>query len=187
MSKRELILESMTTLIAEQGIQGTPMSQIAKASGVATGTIYHHFTSKEEIINAIYLEKKKDFQAVIQRAMASKENYRDQFMEIWKGLFDYYLDNPSVLLFTLQVGATPIITPEIRTEGLRYYQIIIDYFKKGQTQKLIKQLDALLIAEMVHANIIKLAELKLRNKALIGSSEIAAAVSYCWDGVSYVK
>ena len=54
--KRSLILQGTLDLIDERGLQSTPMSAIAKRSGVAMGTIYHHFESKEELVAALYVE-----------------------------------------------------------------------------------------------------------------------------------
>lgn len=41
-------------LFVEKGIQSTPTSLIAKEAGVATGTLFHHFKSKEELVHALY-------------------------------------------------------------------------------------------------------------------------------------
>lgn len=54
MTKREKILETAMRLFVEKGIQSTPTSLIAKEAGVATGTLFHHFKSKEELVNALY-------------------------------------------------------------------------------------------------------------------------------------
>ena len=37
-------------LLISQGIQDPSMSQISKTFGVAVGTIYNHFTTKERLI-----------------------------------------------------------------------------------------------------------------------------------------
>ena len=50
MTKKEKILETTLQLIAKNGLNASPMSMIAKEANVATGTIYHHFKSKEEIM-----------------------------------------------------------------------------------------------------------------------------------------
>jgi len=52
--KRETVLNSTLALIRQYGFHGTPMSMIAKHAGVAAGTIYHYFESKDALINALY-------------------------------------------------------------------------------------------------------------------------------------
>jgi AcrR family transcriptional regulator len=53
-TKREKILETAMRLFIERGIHGTATSLIAREAGVATGTLFHHFASKEDLVHALY-------------------------------------------------------------------------------------------------------------------------------------
>ena len=53
-SKRDAILDAMLDVVVERGFHDAPMSLVALRSGASTGVIYHHFASKEEIIQALY-------------------------------------------------------------------------------------------------------------------------------------
>ncbi len=44
----------MLDIVVERGFHDAPMSLVAERSGASTGVIYHHFASKEEIIQALY-------------------------------------------------------------------------------------------------------------------------------------
>jgi AcrR family transcriptional regulator len=48
-SRRREILEIAATIFAQKGFDATTIRDIADASGVWAGSLYHHFTSKEEI------------------------------------------------------------------------------------------------------------------------------------------
>lgn len=52
--KREKIIKTAMRLFVEKGIQGTPTSLIAKEAGVATGTLFHHFKTKEDLVHELY-------------------------------------------------------------------------------------------------------------------------------------
>ena len=47
--KRRQILDAALTLCAEDGLQGAATARIAKAAGVAHGTLFHHVPSKEAL------------------------------------------------------------------------------------------------------------------------------------------
>lgn len=47
--KREAILAAALDLFAERTFEGTPVPLIAERAGVATGTIYRYFESKETL------------------------------------------------------------------------------------------------------------------------------------------
>jgi AcrR family transcriptional regulator len=54
--KRTAILAVASRLFAEKGFGNTPTSEIAREAGVAEGTLYHHFGSKNGIFLTIFNE-----------------------------------------------------------------------------------------------------------------------------------
>ena len=52
-SKREAVLAAATQLFARQGYENTEVDAIAAAAGVAKGTIYFHFQTKEKLFLAV--------------------------------------------------------------------------------------------------------------------------------------
>ncbi len=61
---RRAILDAAYSLIIEQGYAATSMRQIAEQTGIALGGIYNHFSSKEEVFQAIIEERHPFFQII---------------------------------------------------------------------------------------------------------------------------
>lgn len=59
---KNLIFESAIKIFSESGYRGATMDDIAANAGLAKGTLYYHFTSKEEIFNFIVEEGLKILQ-----------------------------------------------------------------------------------------------------------------------------
>jgi AcrR family transcriptional regulator len=59
---RQAILDAAYSLIIEQGYAATSMRQIAERAGLALGSIYNHFSSKDEVFRAIIAERHPFFQ-----------------------------------------------------------------------------------------------------------------------------
>ncbi|WP_068674564.1 TetR/AcrR family transcriptional regulator [Oceanobacillus sp. Castelsardo] len=55
------IIEAAVKVIAENGFHGSQVSKIAKAAGVADGTIYLYFKNKEDILITMFKEKMGQF------------------------------------------------------------------------------------------------------------------------------
>ena len=53
MSRREEIIKVATRLFARKGFCQTAVSEVAKEAGVAQGTVFHHFKSKQNLLAAI--------------------------------------------------------------------------------------------------------------------------------------
>jgi AcrR family transcriptional regulator len=55
--KRNAILSAATEVFAERGLSAAT-SAISSAAGVAEGTLFTYFKTKDELINALYRETK---------------------------------------------------------------------------------------------------------------------------------
>jgi AcrR family transcriptional regulator len=51
--RREVILREAAELFARQGVAGTTVREIADAAGILSGSLYHHFASKDDIVDAV--------------------------------------------------------------------------------------------------------------------------------------
>ncbi|MBN1847051.1 MAG: TetR/AcrR family transcriptional regulator [Deltaproteobacteria bacterium] len=60
MERKETIFHAATRLFADKGYKETSMSEVAKLTGVAQGTIFYHFKSKEDLFLAILEEFKSN-------------------------------------------------------------------------------------------------------------------------------
>ena len=60
LSTKDKIFQSALELFASQGIQATSTAQISKKAGIASGTLFVHFKSKQELIDTIYISIKKN-------------------------------------------------------------------------------------------------------------------------------
>ena len=57
--KKQCILDASLKLFVDNGFHGTSTSEIAKTAGVATGTLFHYFKTKKELINSLYFHTKE--------------------------------------------------------------------------------------------------------------------------------
>ena len=73
--------------IRDRGFAATPMDQIAQASGVAKGAVYHHFPSKEAVFEAVFEVVGLEVEATV-RAAASEA--RDVLASMAAGTRTYF-------------------------------------------------------------------------------------------------
>lgn len=66
--KMELIENTAMACFAENGFHGTSISSIAKKAGISTGLTYNYFSSKEDLLTAIYLKGIKKIIIVRQKS-----------------------------------------------------------------------------------------------------------------------
>lgn len=70
-SKRERILRAATDVFAKNGYFKAKVSEIAKAAGVADGTIYLYFDGKEDVLTTIFREHTRSYLQSLERDLAN--------------------------------------------------------------------------------------------------------------------
>ncbi|ORW20219.1 TetR family transcriptional regulator [Mycolicibacter nonchromogenicus] len=53
MTRRDELLSLAAAMIAERGLRATTVRDIADAAGILSGSLYHHFSSKEEMVDEV--------------------------------------------------------------------------------------------------------------------------------------
>ena len=53
MNRRDELLELAATMFAERGLRATTVRDIADGAGILSGSLYHHFASKEEMVDEL--------------------------------------------------------------------------------------------------------------------------------------
>ncbi len=76
------IFETSMKLFAEKGYDATSIEEITANVGVAKGTLYYHFTSKEEIFNFLVEEGIKLMQNSIDIKTSKLSNYIDKLKAV---------------------------------------------------------------------------------------------------------
>src|ERR1700682_266188 len=70
-TKRERILRAAVDVFAQSGYFNAKVSEIAKAAGVADGTIYLYFDGKEDLLVTIFREHTRNYLQSLERDMAT--------------------------------------------------------------------------------------------------------------------
>ena len=71
--RRDVILERAADLFAKQGVAATTVREIAEAVGILSGSLYHHFASKDDIVDAIVVSFMDDLVSRYDAVLASTE------------------------------------------------------------------------------------------------------------------
>ncbi|AKB85248.1 TetR/AcrR family transcriptional regulator [Methanococcoides methylutens] len=93
MGKREQIINAAIRLFVEQGFDNTPTSQISKEAGVATGTLFNYFSTKEELINEAYLYVKTNLFEMLSESCRSYISTKEAFEGVWFSLIEWGYNN----------------------------------------------------------------------------------------------
>ena len=99
------VRRALRELVAERGFHGASMSAVAARAGVATGTTYTHYASKDELVLAAYCETKAALGAAAGADAGGPP--AERFRRIWLATYHQLARNRDDALFLLQVDASP--------------------------------------------------------------------------------
>ncbi len=95
--KRRVILNAALRVFARQGFHTCRVSDIADEAGVAYGLVYHYFSSKEEILDTLFLDRWDVMLAAIADADASDRSPREKLHAIAAFIVDSYGHDPELM------------------------------------------------------------------------------------------
>ena len=72
--KRERILDAAVRVFAKKGFHATRVSEVAKAAGVADGTIYLYFKSKDELLVKLFEDRVEKLLAYMKEELPKTES-----------------------------------------------------------------------------------------------------------------
>jgi AcrR family transcriptional regulator len=91
-SRRDELLDLAATMFAERGLRATTVRDIADSAGILSGSLYHHFKSKEQMVEEVL----RDFldwlftryQEIVDREADPLERVKGLFMTSFEAIED---------------------------------------------------------------------------------------------------
>jgi TetR/AcrR family transcriptional regulator, multidrug resistance operon repressor len=182
--KKRAILESTLELVKENGFHGTPMSMVAKEAGVAAGTIYHYFESKEHLICELYKYVMAQGISVLQISDNKTQTYKERFFSLWMGLYNFYTSNPNVLRFWEQFVNSPYNNRKAAGEHDELHKQLFSFFEEGIKEGHLRAVNPEVLGLLVHGSSISTAKVHGYGKIILSETDLRQIVQILWDGMS---
>jgi TetR/AcrR family fatty acid metabolism transcriptional regulator len=188
--KRVRILDAALKIFASRGFYNAKVSEVAKEAGVADGTIYLYFESKDALLIALFEDR---MQRIIARAndelARSEGTVLDKIRQAIALHLSLVLDDPDLAEF---------ITVELRQSGkfvkeydnpkfTEYLRIFRDLILAGQEQGLIRRtVDARLVVRAIFGALDELLltlSLTHRNRSVDINATVDGLCDIFFDGI----
>ncbi|MBW2634204.1 MAG: TetR/AcrR family transcriptional regulator [Deltaproteobacteria bacterium] len=139
--KYQRILQAAIKVFAEQGFFQSTIAQIAKEAGVADGTIYLYFKSKDDILVQFFNYKTKQvfdgFRTEVDRADNAVDKLRNL---IRRHLAEFQRDRNMAILYQSETHqSTRLVEKQIKEMSNMYLDIVAEIMEQGQQEGLIRR------------------------------------------------
>jgi TetR/AcrR family transcriptional repressor of multidrug resistance operon len=182
-NKRERILNAAAGLIVKNGLQ-SPMSAIADAAGVATGSLYNYFRSKEEMVASLYAQLAEQIADAIVREIDHTISHRERLMRYVDDYIDFiWKDQQRAFLFEY-LSSLPTLSP---AELRRIFRRVSDYgdalLVEAQKAGVLHDFPAPLMGAMIGGTIRNCLKWRRGGPKVLTSAERRAIGEMCWNAV----
>ena len=167
-------------LMSDRSYQATTVPEVAARAGVAAGTIYLHFPSKEALANAVYRESKLEMQRFLVEAMAAARSPRGGFRRLWRGLFEFSRKQPEVFRFLELHRHLPYLDAASREVAQRVFDSVAGFVRDAQRQGAVRKAPAEVLIALAFGAFVGLAKEAECGHAPLDEKSIATSETAVW-------
>ncbi len=170
---------ALRALVAQRGFHGASMSAVATEAGVATGTAYTHYASKDALVLAAYLETKALLSQAATAELDTAAPPAARFRAIWVATYRHLAANRDHARFLLQVDSSPFRAAAHEAAVAGGDALL----EQASTPDIAAQLEALpleVIYELGLGPAVRLAA----SETQLGDAELERVAEACWRAIS---
>ncbi len=185
--KREKILKSGLELFVSQGFHGTPTSQIAKHAGVANGTLFHYFPSKEDLIVSIYIDAKREYFEQIKKGLILQKSSKAKVKHWFVETLSWGITRKNEYSYCHLYNCSPFVSDEAKKETDSHAEALKTVYQEAIDKGIIKNIDIKLIIHSVLGYIYGVVNHLKENNDLVGDADFYEMVfDLYWDMIKKV-
>lgn len=121
--KRTTLIRAATNAVASMGT-GASTAKIAIAADVSEGTIFTYFPTKDELLNTVYLEIKRELAEAMLDGYPAAATLLDRTRHIWDGFIGWGHAHPNKGSAMKQLVVSEKITAESRIAGKEMFTVV---------------------------------------------------------------
>lgn len=121
LEKRDALLAAAIKLIAEQGLS-VPTSRIAQGAGVAEGTLFTYFETKEQLLSDLYLTLKREARANVMRDYPFQASLKERARYFWDTSVTFSVNHPDKYKVVALLSLSDHINELVKRLGKEGYE-----------------------------------------------------------------
>ncbi len=182
--RRALIMASALRLFAANGVTTTSTAQIAREAGIAAGTLFLYFPSKQELLDALIVRIGVEHSASIRARLIPPLSAREEFSAIWDGSIEWFRTHPDAYQFQQQVRDTGLISDAAVQEAAQSLSYYYEAIQNGLRAGAVKPYPADLIGGVLYQDMVAvLNHIRVHDDPNLREPAIRQGFEIFWNGI----
>jgi TetR/AcrR family transcriptional regulator len=134
------IFEEAIRLFGEKGYEGTSIQSISEAVGIKKPSLLYHFSSKEELREAVILKLIAIWVEELPRILTNAKSGHDRFSSTMTSVVEFFLEdrNRACLAMREMMDRPEELQAIVRDRLSPWIKMLVDYIRMGQSSGIIK-------------------------------------------------
>jgi AcrR family transcriptional regulator len=181
--KIEAIHSAAMHMVLQTGFGALKMADVAVKAGIATGTLYVYYQSKEELINTLYFKTKAEIIQVLLSPKHATNDFYETFTNMWTAYFTYCLQHPHKMLFVEQFVYSGMIEKDIMEQTENLLLPLDQFLHFGMENRVLKKISVALMKAHIQGSIHELVKTLTREQRNPTIDEINQCLAITWQGI----
>ncbi|MBX2960887.1 MAG: TetR/AcrR family transcriptional regulator [Cyclobacteriaceae bacterium] len=184
-TKIDAIFEATLKLVQKSGFNGLKMADVAKAAGMATGTLYIYFKNKDVLINELFLSLKQSKTSRMMAGYDAADSFADTFRKLWFNYLELSLAEPERMLFIEQFAHTSFLTKKTKQQGDQMLEPLIAFLEQGMQKKIIRKMPMDLLLSQLMGPIYETIKAQQSKKLVLTPAQKQGMFEMAWRSVAF--
>ena len=158
---RRQVLDTALRLFTQDGFFNTSVHDIARASGVSVGSIYHHFKDKEGIARALYADLVERMVAALEAVERGHPDTAGRCRAIVAMLFELTEDEPETMEFMIYAKHREFLPGESPVCSSRPFTMMREMISAGMARGEVRSMDPMVASTSVFGGPIRMITARL--------------------------
>jgi AcrR family transcriptional regulator len=151
--KEKQLIEAAIDLFAQEGFWNTPTSRIAKHAGVATGTLFNYFESKDVLIDAVYTQIKQEMLQHLMPDYPENGTIKARIEHVWFRYTDWGVRFPVRYGLLEQLKLSNLVSAEAQQSQEAELAFAYDMIEEGIRDGLFVAIDRIYLGMIFYAQL----------------------------------
>lgn len=146
LDKRNAILDAAVEVFAERGLEASPTAEISRRAGVAEGTLFTYFKTKDDLVNGLYRDLKLELADAMMSGFPRKKSVKARIQHIWDCYLTWSAASPAQKRVLDLLKTSDRITDESREIGYAPFAEIETTAREGIENHILEDLPTEFVA-----------------------------------------
>jgi TetR/AcrR family transcriptional regulator, repressor of fatR-cypB operon len=170
-------------LVIRTGFSGLKIAEVAREAGIGTGTMYVYYSDKEQLVEDVYLNTKKEIASVLFDPAHISDTFYETFKRMWLAYFGFCLQQPEKMLFVEQFLYSGLISDGLIAETDAMFVPLDHLLIQAQEQGLIKKVSVEITKAFIQGSVHEVVKVITKNEYRLIQGELEKCFEMAWGSI----